>query len=195
MKITVTNHVTLDGVMQAPGRADEDPRGGFPYGGWAAGDNDPVMGDAMAKGMARRGALLLGRRTYEQFYSFWPKQKDNPFTDTLNNTHKYVASRTLEKPLAWQNSTLLPGDASEAVARMKETGGPDLSVMGSGELVESLLRRNLVDEFMVIIHPVVLGKGLRLFREGGPYAALRLIDSTLTTKGVIMATYRPEAAR
>jgi dihydrofolate reductase len=196
MKITVTNHVTLDGVMQAPAGPDEDRRGGFQYGGWAAGDNDAVMGEEMARGMARRGALLLGRRTYEHFFSFWPKQKDNnPFTAVLNDTQKYVASNTLKDPLPWQNSTLLSGDAAEAVARMKAQGGPDLAVLGSGELIESLMRRNLIDEFLVMIHPVVLGTGKRLFREGGPYAALRLVDSKVTTKGVVMATYRPGEKR
>jgi dihydrofolate reductase len=190
MKITVTNHMTLDGVMQAPAGADEDRAGGFQHGGWAADDNDAVMGEEMARGMARRGALLLGRRTYEHFFSFWPKQTNNPFTAVLNDTQKYVASHTLKDPLPWQNSTLLSGDAAEAVARMKANGGPDLAVLGSGELIESLMTRNLVDELLVMIHPVVLGKGKRLFREGGPYAALRLIDSKVTTKGVVMATYR-----
>jgi dihydrofolate reductase len=129
MKIIVTNHMTLDGVMQAPAAADEDTRGGFQHGGWAADDNDQVMAQEMTKGMARDGALLLGRRTYEHFLSVWPKRKDNPFTDVLNNTQKYVASRTLKEPLAWQNSTLLPGDAAEALARMKQTSAQDLCVL------------------------------------------------------------------
>jgi dihydrofolate reductase len=195
MKITVINHVTLDGVMQAPGGADEDPGGGFEYGGWAAGDNDAVMGAEMAKGMARPGALLLGRRTYDHFFTYWPKQKDNPFTEHLNRARKYVASTSLRDPLPWENSTLLSGDASLAVCAMKENGGPDLTVLGSGELVESLMRRALVDEILIMIHPVVLGNGKRLFRDGGPFTALALVDAKTTTKGVVMATYQPRDRR
>jgi dihydrofolate reductase len=191
MKITVTNHVTLDGVMQAPAAADEDPQGGFHLGGWAAGDNDAVMGEEMAKGMSRGGAMLLGRRTYEHFFAFWPKQKNNPFTDVLNGTTKFIASRTLTEPLAWQNSKLLPGDAAEAVAKMKQNGGPDLAVLGSGDLIDSLLKRNLIDEFLLMFHPVVLGQGKKLFRDGVPHATLKLVDSKVTTKGVLIATYRP----
>ena len=137
-RITVINHLTLDGVMQAPGRADEDRRGGFTHGGWAQQDNDAVMGKAMAEGMAEGGSMLFGRRTYEDFYAFWPKQKDNPFTEVLNNVQKYVASRTLKEPLPWANSTLLAGDAVEAVAELKKQPGKDIGILGSGDLVQSL---------------------------------------------------------
>jgi dihydrofolate reductase len=188
-KVVVFNSVTLDGVMQAPGRADEDRRGGFADGGWAAPYNDPVMGRVAAEGMANAGPLLLGRRTYEDFYSFWPKQKDNPFTEVLDTTLKYVASTTLEEPLAWSNSTLLEGDAAEAVARLKRQPGKDLTVLGSGELVQALMRRNLVDVYVLLIHPLVLGSGRRLFTDGGPSTALRLVDTTTTTTGVVIATY------
>jgi dihydrofolate reductase len=188
-KVVVFNSVTLDGVMQAPGRADEDRRGGFADGGWAAPYNDPVMGRVAAEGMANAGPLLLGRRTYEDFYSFWPKQKDNPFTEVLDTTLKYVASTTLEEPLAWSNSTLLEGDAAEAVARLKRQPGKDLTVLGSGELVQALMRRNLVDVYVLLIHPLVLGSGRRLFSDGGPSTALRLVDTTTTTTGVVIATY------
>jgi dihydrofolate reductase len=145
----------------------------------------------MAEGMARPGALLLGRRTYEDFASYWPHQKDNPFTEVLDNTQKYVASRTLSEPLPWKNSTLLEGDAAEAVARLKEEEGPDLGILGSGELIQSLRRRNLIDEYVLMIHPLILGRGRRLFPDGASPADLRLVNSVTTTTGVIIATYRP----
>ncbi|TMK49147.1 MAG: dihydrofolate reductase [Actinobacteria bacterium] len=190
-RVVVTNHVTLDGVMQAPGRPDEDVRGGFDRGGWAIPDNDPVMGRVMGEGMAQPGALLLGRRTYGDFASYWPHQKDNPFTEVLDNIQKYVASRTLSEPLPWKNSTLLEGNAAEAVAGLKQRSGPDLGILGSGELIQSLRRRNLIDEYVLLIHPLVLGRGRRLFPEGASPADLRLVNSVTTTTGVIIATYRP----
>ena len=189
--ITVFTSVTLDGVLQAPGRPDEDPRGGFDRGGWAAPYSDEVMGRVAAEGMAGPGSLLLGRRTYEDFHGFWPNQTDNPFTEVLDDTRKYVASTTLAEPLPWRNSTLLKGDAAEAVARLKEEPGEDLTVLGSGELVQSLRRRDLVDRYVLLIHPLVLGAGRRLFPDGGPEATLRLVDSVPTTTGVIIATYEP----
>ena len=191
-RIVVTNSVTLDGVMQAPGRPGEDGRGGFPHGGWALPYNDEVMGRAMGEGTANTGALLFGRRTYEDFATFWPNQPEpNPFTAVLNNTQKYVASTTLEEPLPWRNSTLLKGDAADAVATLKEQPGKDIVVLGSGQLVQSLMRRNLVDEFVLLIHPLVLGSGRRLFADGSPTGALRLVDTKTTTTGVIIATYQP----
>jgi dihydrofolate reductase len=162
------------GVMQAPGRPDEDPRGGFTHGGWAQPYADPVLASVAAESMANTGALLLGQRTYQDFYAYWPKQTDNPFTEVLNTTHKYVASTTLEEPLTWRNSTLLKGDATEAVAELKEQPGKDL-----------------VDEYVLLIHPLVLGSGRRLFPDGGPSAALRLVDAKTTTTGVLVATYQP----
>jgi dihydrofolate reductase len=192
--VTVFNHLTLDGVMQAPGRPGEDVRGGFEHGGWAASRMDAVLGNAAAEGMARGGALLLGRRTYEDFASFWPKQGDNPFTEAMNRAQKYVASTTLEEPLPWSNSTLLTGDAAEAVARLKEQPGEDLVVLGSGELIQSLMRRNLVDRYLLMIHPLVLGSGRRLFTDGGSSAALRLVDTKTSTTGVVIATYEPAGA-
>jgi dihydrofolate reductase len=190
-RVRVINHLTLDGVMQAPGRPDEDRRGGFEHGGWARPYGDEVMGRVMGEGMARRGALLLGRRTYEDFAAFWPKQRDNPFTPLLNERRKYVASRTLQEPLPWVNSTLLEGDAADAVARLKQEQDDDLAVLGSGELVQTLMRRNLVDEYLLTIHPLVLGSGRRLFTDGGAYASLRLVDAITTTTGVVIATYQP----
>jgi dihydrofolate reductase len=188
-KVVVFNSLTLDGVMQAPGRPDEDLRGGFAHGGWALPYNDPVMGSVVAEGMADAGPLLLGRRTYEDLYSFWPHQKDNPFTEVLDNTLKYVASTTLEEPLPWSNSALLAGDAAEAVARLKQQPGKDLTVLGSGELVQSLMRHDVVDAYVLLIHPLVLGSGRRLFPDGGPSTALRLVDTRTTTTGVVIATY------
>jgi dihydrofolate reductase len=150
------------------------------------------MGDAAAEGIAKGGALLFGRRTYEQFASFWSTQPDdNPFAAVLNERQKYVASTTLEEPLSWKNSSLLEGDAVESVATLKAQPGKDLVVLGSGELVQSLMRRNLVDEYVLLIHPLVLGSGRRLFSDDGPSAALRLVDTKTTTTGVVIATYHP----
>jgi dihydrofolate reductase len=190
-KITVVNNLSLDGVMQAPGRPDEDPRGGFEHGGWAIPYNDEVKGRAMGQGMARGGALLFGRRTYEDFYGVWPNQKDNPFTEVLNDAQKYVASRTLKEPLPWSNSTLLDGDAADAVARLKEQSLEDLTILGSGALIASLMERNLIDRYVLMIHPLVLGSGRRLFADGGSFAALELSESVATTTGVLIATYEP----
>jgi dihydrofolate reductase len=192
-RIVLFESLTLDGVMQAPGRPDEDPRGGFEHGGWAAPYADPEMGKLAQENAATTAGLLLGRRTYEDFYSVWPKQKDNPFTDVLNRSQKYVASKTLEEPLPWENSTLLEGDATDAVARLKERPGGDLVVLGSGELAQGLMRSGLVDEYTLLIHPLVLGSGRRLFRDDGVMTKLRLVDSRTTSKGVVIGTYRPEA--
>jgi len=148
----------------------------------------------MAEGMSRGGALLLGRRTYEDFYAVWPNRTDNPYTEVLNNSQKYVASTTLREPLPWQNSTLLKGDVAEAVARLKEQSDKDLGILGSGELIQSLMRHNLIDEYVLLIFPLVLGSGRRLFRDGGVPATLRLVNSVTTTTGVIIATYQPAEA-
>jgi dihydrofolate reductase len=188
-KVVVLMHLTLDGVMQAPGRPDEDVRDGFTHGGWAL-----PRGDAMGVvdvGLGSQGALLLGRRTYEDFYAFWPRQVENPFTAMLTSMQKYVASTTLQEPLPWRNSTLLPGDAAEAVAALKAEPGPDLLVMGSGVLLQALMRHNLVDRFVLLIHPLVLGTGRRLFPEGGIPSELQLIGATSTPSGVVAATYTP----
>jgi dihydrofolate reductase len=190
-RLVVNENLTLDGVMQSPAGPDEDRRDGFEHGGWAPPYFDQVMGDVAAEGMAEGGAMLFGRRTFEQFASFWSTQPDdNPFAAVLNNRQKYVASRTLKEPLSWRNSTLLQGDAMEAVAKLKEQPD-DLVVLGSGELVRSLMRANLVDEYVLLIHPLVLGSGRRLFPDGGPSAALRLVDTKTTTTGVVIATYQP----
>jgi dihydrofolate reductase len=187
-KIIVFTNLTLDGVMQAPGRPDEDTRGGFKYGGWAA----PYAAMTQAGGnMSEAAPLLMGRRTYKDFYSFWPKQKDNPFTEILNKAEKYVASTKLKEPLPWSNSTLLKGNVAKAIAKLKAESGKDLLVMGSGELVQTLMEHNLVDRFVLLIHPLVLGTGRKLFKNGSPYSTLELVDSKTTPNGVVIATYQP----
>jgi dihydrofolate reductase len=188
-KITLRLNLSLDGVMQAPGRADEDTRGGFQSGGWAAPYFDPMMFTAPAEGKGPR--FLFGRRTYEDFYSVWPNRTDNPFTAIFDNALKYVASTTLKEPLPWVNSTLLKGDAADTVAALKQQPGSDLLIFGSGVLDQSLMRRNLIDLYVLLIHPLVLGSGRRLFSDGSPYAALELVDSKTTKTGVVIATYRP----
>ena len=189
-KVVVVNNVTLDGVMQAPARPDEDTRGGFTHGGWAIPYNDAVMGQMMGERMAQPGSLLLGRRTYMDFFAVWPNRTDNPFTPVLNATQKYVASTTLAEPLPWSNSTLLKGDVAEAVARLKEQPAQNLGILGSGALIQTLIRHNLIDEFVLLIHPLVLGIGRRLFPDGVAPATLRLVNAVPTTTGVIIATYQ-----
>lgn len=190
MRITTWTSLTLDGVMQGPGSAQEDTRGGFARGGWAHRYHDEVMMSVAGEGMSQGGPILFGRRTYEQFHAFWPHQGENPFTEVLNNAPKYVASRTLEEPLPWQNSKLLRGDAAETVAELKQQPGKDAVVLGSGELLQTLIRQGLVDSYTLLIHPLVLGEGRRLFRERA-LADLRLVRELTTTTGVIIATYEP----
>ena|SRR5215208_7389997 len=191
-RIVVTNQVTLDGVMQAPGHPDEDRSGGFDRGGWAPPYADAVLGREMGKGIERGGALLFGRRTYEHFASVWPNQPDdNPYKRVLHERRKYVASTTLEEPLPWENSTLLRGDATQAVAELREEEGKDIVILGSGTLIRSLMAEDLIDAFVLTIHPLVLASGQRLFTDGGPPATLRLVDVTPTTTGVLIATYEP----
>ena len=189
-KIGVFNHLSLDGVMQAPAAPDEDTRDGFEKGGWAAGRDDEVLGRKIGEGMSGEGALLLGRRTYEHFHSFWPHQTDNPFTEVLNRSTKYVASTTLSEPLPWANSVLLGDDVPAAVAEVKASETRDIVILGSGELIQSLLPHGLIDEYILLTHPVVLGPGRRMFADGGAPADLQLAEAIPTTTGVIIATYR-----
>ncbi|WP_238451807.1 dihydrofolate reductase family protein [Micromonospora sp. 4G55] len=190
-RIVMTNNLSLDGVMQAPGRPDEDTRDGFDRGGWAVPYTDPVLGEKMGRGMASTGALLLGRRTYQDLAGFWPHQTDNPFTPVLDRLTKYVASTTLTAPLPWANSVLLDGDAVAAVAALRRQDGPDIAVLGSGELVRSLAPHGLIDAYVLVVHPLVLGTGRRLFPDGGHPARLTLVESVTTTTGVLVATYEP----
>jgi dihydrofolate reductase len=191
-KIVALVSLTLDGVLQAPGRADEDPRGGFAHGGWARPYKDPVMMQEMGKGMAAASPLLFGRRTYEDFFGVWAGRRDNPYSEVLDRSPKFVVSRTRQEPLPWQGSTLLRGEAAETVARLKEQPGQDILVMGSGELLHTLIRHGLVDVYVLLLHPLVLGAGRRLFPGDAPRIDLRLVSSVTTTTGVVMATYHPE---
>ncbi|RVX40318.1 dihydrofolate reductase [Nonomuraea polychroma] len=191
-KVIVIEHLTVDGVMQAPGHPDEDPRDGFTHGGWAARAQDPAMQEAMGARMSSAWSLLAGRTTYERFADYWPRQAPNPFTEALDRVRKYVASTTLAEPLPWQNSTLLKGDAADAVAVLKEEVAENLVVFGSGVLVRSLLAAGLVDELLLLIHPLTLGSGRRLFPDSGTgLAAYELVDSATTRIGVLIAAYRP----
>jgi dihydrofolate reductase len=192
-RVVVINHVTLDGVMQAPGRAEEDTRDGFSFGGWAAPYTDDVMMTALGARMGEGNRLLLGRRSYEDMLGYWNTQ-DSPFKDALNNADKYVASRTLSEPLLRPNSTLLRGDVADAVAELKQQPGKDLHVMGSGELIQTLMRHDLIEEYMLMVYPLVLGAGRRLFPDGGAPGTLSLVDSAATTRGVLIATYEVAAA-
>jgi dihydrofolate reductase len=176
--------------MQAPGRPDEDRRGGFEHGGWAA-PYGAMQSREAGEGLTSFGSLLMGRRTYEDFFAFWPKQTGSPFTEMLNNMPKYVASTTLREPLPWMNSTLLKGDVAEAVAALKAQPGPEMVIMGSGVLVQSLMKHNLIDRYVLLIHPLVLGSGRRLFTEDGALATLKLIAAKPTGQGVVVMTYEP----
>jgi dihydrofolate reductase len=193
-RIVVMNHVTLDGVMQGPGRADEDTRGGFTQGGWASRSVTPddATGKTMGERMAAGGGLtgwLFGRRTYEDLLASW-NARGGPFKDALNNTPKYVASTTASEPLPWPNSTLLRGDTVAAVRALKAQAGGVLAIMGSGVLIGSLMAADLIDEYLLMIHPLVLGTGRRLF-PAGVHVPLRLTGSVTTAAGVVVATYEP----
>lgn len=192
MTVTVVSHITLDGVTQAPGRPDEDARDGFLYGGWAVPYVDDAVTAAWGEAIARAtggGAFLLGRRTYLDLIEAWPvRTPDHPYTATLTKTPKYVASTTLIAPLPWENSTLLTDPVRQVPALKRET---DLVIMGSGALIQSLARAGLIDEYLLTIHPVVLGEGRQLFPAGCPYTRLALKAARPTATGVIIATYQP----
>ena len=192
-KVIVNEFMTLDGVVQAPGGAEEDRSGGFEYGGWQMPYFDDVFGKTVVDGMAEAGSFLLGRRTYEIFAAYWPNapEEEQSVAGPLNDLPKHVASTTLSEPLAWQNSTLLDGDVPDAVAALKRESGRDIHVIGSGELVQTLMRHGLVDEYRLMIHPIVVGGGKRLFRDGGGRKPFRLLNSQVTTTGVVIATYEP----
>jgi dihydrofolate reductase len=187
-RLVVTTFVTLDGVMQAPGGPEEDPTGGFTHGGWSVNYWDDFMGQQMDEAMSTPSDLLLGRKTYEIFAAHWPHVTDDPMAEKLNSATKYVASTTLDKA-EWENSTLIDGDVAEQVARLKEEAGPELQVHGSGQLIQTLLRHGLVDEYRLWIFPVVLGSGKRIFADGTIPAGLKLTDTKTSTTGVIIARY------
>ena len=189
-KVIVMNHVTLDGVMQGPGTADEDTRGGFEDGGWAVPRSDESVTAAMGERMGGSPSFLFGRRTYEQLLGSWNAQ-GGPFKEALNSTPKYVASHDEDAALEWPNSTLLHGNVPAGVADLKHSVGGNLVIMGSGELIGSLLDAGLIDEYLLFIHPVVLGNGRRLFADGAR-CSLRLMHSRSTDTGVIIADYARE---
>jgi dihydrofolate reductase len=189
--ISVTMSMTLDGVVQGLGRPDEDTRGGFTHGGWGARYTDELMMREMGKGMAAPGDMLFGRRTWTDFVGAWAHASDgNPFTTHLNAVRKYVVSTTLDNVDDWQNSVLLKGDAVQTVAELKASDGPDLGVIGSASLVRSLHAARLVDHYILLIHPLVLGHGARLFDETSPVTEFRLTNSVVTGTGVIIASYQ-----
>lgn len=193
-RVVVMNQITLDGVMQSPGRPDEDARGGFSHGGWAnsstsAGDAvGTAMGDRLAAGGGLHG-WLFGRRSYEDILNHWNAQ-GGPFKEALNNTPKYVVSTTLGDPLPWPNSTLLQGAAADAVATLKNRSDGVLAIMGSGVLIASLMAADLIDEYLLMIHPLVLGTGRRLFPVGLE-VPLQLIYSQTTETGIMIGAYEP----
>jgi dihydrofolate reductase len=193
MRVLVINHVSLDGVLQGPGRPDEDTRDGFRHGGWAAERSDPSMAAAMGERMGERFSWLFGRRSYDDMLSHW-NDVGGPFKDGLNNTTKYVASSDPHAELPWPGSTLLTGDVPAEVAALRDRPGGNLVVMGSAQLVQSLLPLGLVDGLLLFIHPVVLGSGRRLFGPGDDAHELTLVDCTSTDRGVIVADYRREVA-
>jgi len=189
-KLVVSTFLTLDGVMQAPGGPGEDDSGGFTHGGWSVRYWDEHMGQVMGAAMSTPFDLVLGRRTYDIFAAYWPHAPEEAGAKPLNDATKYVASRS-RPTLEWAGSVLIEGDAAEGVAALKEGEGPELQVHGSGNLVQTLLRHHLVDEFRLWVFPVVLGSGKRLFADGTLPTGLSLVDSTVSTTGVVIGTYEP----
>ncbi|EFK94883.1 bifunctional deaminase-reductase domain protein [sediment metagenome] len=190
-KLIASTFVSIDGVLQGPGGPEEDPTGGFALGGWTFSYWDEATGESMDGFDAKDRELLLGRRAYEIFEAHWPYQPaDDPIAKTFNATRKHVASRTLKK-LDWNNASLLQGDVATAVAKLKSQDGPDLQIIGSGHLIQTLHEAALIDEFNVWTFPVVLGRGKRLFEAGARATALRLTASRVSGTGVVMSTYVP----
>jgi dihydrofolate reductase len=194
MRRLITNtFLTLDGVMQAPGGPDEDTDGGFALGGWSVNYWDEVMNTAMGTTMGVPFDLVLGRRTYDVFAAHWPNSPEEEAATPLNAATKYVASRS-QLTLGWVNSQQIEGEVAAGVAALKAGDGPELQVHGSANLLQTLLRHNLIDEFRLWVFPVVVGPGKRLFADGTVPAGLQLIDSTVSTTGVVIGTYRPAGA-
>jgi dihydrofolate reductase len=192
-KVIVQEWVSLDGVVQAPGSPNEDKSGGFRHGGWHLRYFDDMSRNWVVGNLTEAGGYLFGRRTYENFAGHWPNAsaEEQVLAQPLNTKPKYVASTTLSEPLAWQNSTLLTGDVSAAVAALKQKDGGNLLVIGSPKLLQSLIDHDLVDEFRLMIDPVVVGGGKRVFGNDGVLRQLRLVDSRVTTTGAMLATYTP----
>jgi dihydrofolate reductase len=191
-KLLVTTFLTLDGVMQAPGGSEEDPSEDFAYGGWSVNYFDDDVGRAMDKVMAKPFDLVLGRKTYEIFAAFWPNAPKEAGGKPLNDATKYVASRKLSQDsLEWEKSVLIEGDVAEGVAALKQQTGPELQVHGSHNLLQTLLSHNLIDEFHLLVFPVVVGSGKRLFDDGTVPSGLKLVDSMVSTSGVMIGRYVP----
>jgi dihydrofolate reductase len=190
-KVVVNEWMTLDGVVQGPGYADEDTDGGFTNGGWHLQYFDDMSRNWVVEGYESAGGFLLGRQTYENLASYWPNASDEEqvIAKPLNSLPKYVATTTLHEPLEWENSTVLKGDVVEAVTALKKEDGGDLHVIGSPAFVQTLIENELVDSYRLMIDPVVVGGGKRLFRDSGMLASLQLVDSQVTTTGSILATY------
>jgi dihydrofolate reductase len=189
-KLIVSTFLTLDGVMQGPGGPGEDDSGGFAHGGWSVNYWDEKMGQVMGEAMSNRFDLVLGRTTYDIFAAYWPHAPEEAGAKPLNDATKYVASRS-QPTLEWSNSSLIAGDVAEGIATLKQEDGPELQVHGSGNLIQTLLRHNLVDEYRLWVFPLVIGSGKRLFSDGTVPAALKLVDSTISTTGVVIGTYEP----
>ena len=189
-RLIVTTFLTLDGVVQAPGGPGEDDSGGFALGGWSVNYWDDLMGQVMDGIMGKPFDLVLGRKTYDIFAAYWPNAPEETGGKPLNDATKYVASRG-HPTLEWKESVLIEGDAAEGVAALKEGSGPELQVHGSGNLIQTLMRHRLVDEYHLWVFPLVIGSGKRLFADGAIPSALKLVDSTVSTTGVVIGTYVP----
>jgi dihydrofolate reductase len=189
-KLVVQTFLTLDGVMQAPGGPGEDDDGGFAYGGWSVNYWDDQMGQVMGEATSRPFAMVLGRRTYDIMAAYWPNAPEEAGGEVFNDATKYVASRS-RPTLEWSNSVLVEGDAADGLAALKQEDGPELQVHGSANLIQTLLAHNLVDQYRLWVFPLVLGSGKRLFADGTVPSGLRLVDSTVSTTGVMMCTYEP----
>ena len=189
-KLIVSTFLTLDGVMQAPGGPGEDDSGGFAHGGWSVNYWDEKMGQIMTEAMSTPFDLVLGSRTYDIFAAYWPNAPEEAGAKPLNDATKYVASRS-RPTLEWDRSVLIEGDAAEGVADLKKEDGPELQVHGSGDLIQTLMRHSLVDEFRLWVFPAVLGSGKRLFADGAVPAGLKLVDNQVSTTGVVIGTYEP----
>jgi len=189
-KLSVGTFLTLDGVMQAPGGPEEDPSGGFAYGGWSVNYWDEMMGQVMGRAMSVPFDMVLGRKTYDIFAAYWPNAPEEAGAKPLNDATKYVVSRS-RPTLEWSRSILVEGDAAEGITALKKEDGPELQVHGSGNLIQTLMRHNLVDQYRLWVFPLVIGSGKRLFADGTIPSALKLVDSKVSTTGVVIATYEP----
>jgi dihydrofolate reductase len=189
-KLVVSTFLTLDGVMQAPGGPGEDDEGGFAHGGWSVNYWDEQMGQVMGEAMSVPFDLVLGRKTYDIFAAFWPNAPEDAGGKPLNDATKYVASRS-RPTLEWGPAVLIEGDAAEGIAALKQQDGPELQVHGSWDLIQTLLRHNLADEYRLWVFPLVIGSGKRLFAEGTIPAGLKLVDSAVSSTGVVIGTYQP----